>query len=218
MVMKKGYVYILINPSLDGLVKIGKTSRSSESRAAEISRGSGVPTAYNVVCEEFVSDCDTVERRLHQMFSACRINPNREFFRVPLKEAVRALHEVAAEFGESETLRGAEMLPQLQLKYAAYLKPDIKSVKMLQRDGLCFLEITSWVYSPNHNDEKVERVDLSFISEGMKGEMFNSSRSESENAKKFIDQLDPYSIIMCTPLFTEEAAQKIADEYENHGA
>jgi hypothetical protein len=216
--MKKGYVYILVNPSVEGLVKIGKTSRSSESKAAEISRGTGVPTAYNVVCEEFVSDCDTVERRLHQTFDAYRVNPKKEFFKVPLKEAVRALHQVAAEFKGSEIPRGAEMLPQLQLKYAAYLKPEIKSVRMLQKEGLCFLEITSWVYSPNHNDEKVERVDLSFISEGMEREMFNPSRAESENAGKFINELDPYSIIMCTSLFTEEASQRIADEYENRGA
>ncbi len=177
-----------------------------------------MPIAYYVVCEEFVSDCEIVERRLHQMFSACRVNPKREFFRVPVKEAVRALHQVAAEFKESENLRGAEMLPQLQLKYAAYLKPEIKSIRMLQKDGLCFLEITSWVYSPNHNDEKVERVDLSFISEDMEREMFNPSRSESENAENFIKKLDPYSSIMCKPIVTEESHQQIADEYENRGA
>jgi hypothetical protein len=213
--MKRGYVYILINPSLEGLVKIGKTTRSSESRAKEISRGSGVPTAYNVVCEEFVSDCETVEKRLHQMFSPYRVNPNREFFRVVLKDAVRALHQVAAEFKVDENPRGAEMLPQLRLRYASYLKPEIKSIKMLQKDGLCFLEITSWVYSPNHKDEKVERIDLGFIGDGKEGDMFSTSRPESENAERFINELDPYSIIMCTPIFTEEACKMIAGEYES---
>ncbi|MBD2436455.1 GIY-YIG nuclease family protein [Nostoc sp. FACHB-110] len=218
---KEGYVYIFINPLIDGVVKIGKTTRSSESRAAEISKSTGVPVAYKVVHEEFVSDCVAVEKRLHKMFSDYRINPNREFFRIPLKEAVRALQQVANVYRvannqpiEYNSVQAVEILPRLQHLYPKYLKPEIKSVQMIQRDDICFLEITSQAH-PNIRDEKVERIDLEFIAEE-DGTMFPINRSVQENANKFVNKLDPYSIIMCTPLFTEAACRKIADEYENN--
>ena len=39
-----GYIYVLINNSMENLVKVGKTSRDAESRAKELSSVTGVPT------------------------------------------------------------------------------------------------------------------------------------------------------------------------------
>jgi hypothetical protein len=47
----KGYIYILINPYFKGLVKIGKTTRSSEERALELSKHSGIPAEFVVAYE-----------------------------------------------------------------------------------------------------------------------------------------------------------------------
>lgn len=218
--MPYGYVYILFNPLMDGIVKIGSTTQSSEKRAIQISKGTGVPVAYQVVYEEHVSDCRAVEQRLHQIFVAYRINPNREFFRIPLKEAIRALQQVASEFKVSGTQRASyqsaqavEIFPRLYTKYSNYLRPEIKSVMMVQRDGVCFLEITSHVH-PNSRDERIECIDLEFISEGGRhNPMFSLQRPVQENAEKFVNELDPYSIIMCTPLFTELACKEIAEQY-----
>ena len=41
-----GYVYILENASMPGLIKIGKTSRDSVERARELSSATGVPTGF----------------------------------------------------------------------------------------------------------------------------------------------------------------------------
>jgi hypothetical protein len=49
---KQGYVYILINPSLKGLLKVGQTKKDPEERAKEISQGTGVPTHYFVEFKE----------------------------------------------------------------------------------------------------------------------------------------------------------------------
>jgi hypothetical protein len=43
-----GFIYILINPSMAGLVKIGKTTRDPEARAKELSQATGVPTPFYV--------------------------------------------------------------------------------------------------------------------------------------------------------------------------
>lgn len=218
--MSLGYVYVLYNPSMEGVVKIGRTQASSEERAAEISRATGVPMSFIVVHDELVCDCVAVEKRLHDRFAYARLNPRREFFRIPLKDAVKALQEIAVEFRDPAQGviysggQSAEMFAELQARYHSYIKPDIKSIKMVQRNGLCFLEVTSTVHA-NLNDERVERVDLGFIAgDSPDGSMFSPIRDAGENAYRFINELDPYSIVMCTPLFTEEACREVARKYE----
>jgi hypothetical protein len=219
--MSWGYVYVLYNPTMEGIVKIGRTRKSSEERAADISRATGVAMSFLVVYDERVCDCAAVEKRLHERFSHTRVNPKREFFRVPLKEAVKALQEVAAEFREVTPeadympSQAVEMLPDLKRLYPAYLKPEIKSVRLVQRSGICFLEVVS-IVAEHLNDERIERVDLGFIVEGDPDTpMFSPIRNANENATKFLAELDPYSIVMCTPLFTEEACLEVARRFES---
>jgi len=95
-----GYVYILINPSLKGLLKIGRTKRYSEERAKEISTATGVPTEFVVAYEQRFADCDIAEARVHQRLHAYRVSGNREFFRLPLKDAIQVILEVAEELGD----------------------------------------------------------------------------------------------------------------------
>ena len=81
----KGYVYILINPSFAGFVKIGKTTKNPEVRAREVSSGTGVPAPYAVAWDILVDDCDQVERVIHQQLAPARARKDREFFALPLK-------------------------------------------------------------------------------------------------------------------------------------
>ena len=46
-----GYVYILVNDSMPGLIKIGKTARNSLARAKDLSSSTGVPTPFKVAFE-----------------------------------------------------------------------------------------------------------------------------------------------------------------------
>ncbi len=96
--MTAGYVYILINPSIPDSIKIGYTTRSSEDRASELSRPSSVPTPFEVAYDILVSDCETVEDRLHNKFADYRVSRGREFFRISLKDAIKALEEIANKF------------------------------------------------------------------------------------------------------------------------
>jgi len=88
---KPGYVYVLFNPAFPDLVKIGRTSDATERRAGKISKHTGVPLAFVVAHEEWVPDAAAVERTLHRKFAKRRVSRKREFFRVALKVAVRAL-------------------------------------------------------------------------------------------------------------------------------
>lgn len=89
-----GKIYILRNSShKNTLVKIGRTSRVSEARAKEISVGTGVPLEFEVLYEEDVFDCIQAEKIIHKILRTERINAKREFFRLPLKKAVKTVFE-----------------------------------------------------------------------------------------------------------------------------
>jgi hypothetical protein len=77
--MKSHGVYVLSNPSYkDGLIEIGMTTRSLQSRLDELNRETGVPSPF--LCEMFIA-CDSplvLESKLHTAFVAQK--HGKEFF------------------------------------------------------------------------------------------------------------------------------------------
>lgn len=81
-----GFVYILSNPSMTGLLKIGFTTGSPEGRAAELSAVTGVPKPFRVEWAHPVTgNPRAVEQRTHAQLSHLR--EGKEFFRVTVNEA-----------------------------------------------------------------------------------------------------------------------------------
>lgn len=87
--MEYGIVYLLTNPVMPGLVKIGMTTREDmDSRMKELySTGVPVPFECQFACRVKKSDCAKIEKALHTAFSPQRINANREFFRIQVEQA-----------------------------------------------------------------------------------------------------------------------------------
>lgn len=85
-----GFLYILANPSMPGLVKVGRTNRKPSERAQELSGSTGVPTPFLVVYEVLVSDCNEAEKYIHTVLSnrGYRLSENREFFKAPIPEII----------------------------------------------------------------------------------------------------------------------------------
>lgn len=90
-----GYIYILINPSMEGLIKVGKTNRDPQTRADELSKATGVPTNFVVGYQLEVKNCTRAEEFVHAWLEkkGYRINQNREFFNAPMTEAINAILE-----------------------------------------------------------------------------------------------------------------------------
>lgn len=88
-----GYVYVLTNPSMPGLVKIGKTTNSPEHRAKELSRTTGVPTPFSVVFSVYTDECSILERNAHSHLSEYRLE-NREFFKISVDDAIKGVIEM----------------------------------------------------------------------------------------------------------------------------
>ena len=100
---KEGYVYILTNRAMPGLVKIGRTKKPPKDRAAQLYT-SGVPLPFEVYAYLRVKNPRLVEKRLHKRFERQRINPKREFFKVKPRKAHAALYEVAGRRSQSKRL------------------------------------------------------------------------------------------------------------------
>ena len=86
-----GYVYILVNESMPGLIKIGKTACDSRDRARKLSNSTGVPTPFEVTFELFSEGYEELEREMHSRFTKYRVAQNREFFKCPVDDAKRLL-------------------------------------------------------------------------------------------------------------------------------
>jgi hypothetical protein len=88
-----GYVYVLVSSEKPGIVKIGMTNRTAEERANELTASTGVSMPYIVAYSVETSNPLQLERKIHAHFSEKRINPNREFFRVSVQEAIQAIEK-----------------------------------------------------------------------------------------------------------------------------
>lgn len=86
----EGYVYVMTNASIEGQVKIGKTTRDPYERAKELSSATGVPTPFVVVFYKPFKDCHFAEKTIHQYLEkrGYRVNNNREFFNISTTEAI----------------------------------------------------------------------------------------------------------------------------------
>lgn len=84
-------VYVLTNEAMPGIVKIGLTDGSVETRIAGLSSTTAIPLPFECYYAAEVDDMARVERLLHQLFAEHRINPKREFFRIDPEKVVLAL-------------------------------------------------------------------------------------------------------------------------------
>ena len=81
----EGYVYIIKNETMPGLIKIGR-SNSPPRRIAELYHTGMIPFPFTCVLALSVKNMVRIERDLHDSFSSHRVNPNREFFASAITE------------------------------------------------------------------------------------------------------------------------------------
>ncbi len=84
----EGIIYILTNPIMPGIIKIGKTNQEDvKLRMAQL-YSTGVPLPFECEYAARVKNIDDVERALHTAFSPDRVNPKREFFEIEANQAI----------------------------------------------------------------------------------------------------------------------------------
>ena len=122
----------------------------------------------------------------------------------------KALEKVTEFVGKYAT--SVDILPELKERYPNWIREDLSAVRIVQKSGRAFLETTVCIGATR--DEKIERTDLGFIIDGPDNEdMFSIDRTAAENARKFVEEMDPYSLGMVTNLFRDEAFKHIQAEF-----
>jgi hypothetical protein len=86
----RGYLYVLTNPNMRGLVKIGYTERSPQERAAELSRATGVPGRFKVEKSWLIDQAQAHEREVHAALAAHRASG--EHYRLTVSAAVEPIN------------------------------------------------------------------------------------------------------------------------------
>ena len=83
----EGAVYVLTNPAMPNMIKIGKRTRNLELRLADL-YSTGVPLPFECEYAAKVKDVDKTEKAFHTAFSPNRVNPKREFFNIDPEQAI----------------------------------------------------------------------------------------------------------------------------------
>lgn len=97
MEIENNIVYVLSNPAMPGLVKIGKTnSQDIKTRMSQLYT-TGVPLPFDCEYACKVKDCTQVEKAFHNAFGNIRINDKREFFEIEPERVIAVLELLALE-------------------------------------------------------------------------------------------------------------------------
>lgn len=88
--MAKGFVYILRNAAMPGLLKIGYSVKVPTERMEELFT-TGVPEPFEVAYYCLVDNADKLEIQVHRDLETKRHKSNREFFRIELDEAIQSI-------------------------------------------------------------------------------------------------------------------------------
>jgi hypothetical protein len=92
------WVYILSNPSLPNIFKIGYTTNSPEERAKQISSSTGVVLPYKV---EYAFRCwsgEKLEHEIHKYLDSYRVNNQREFFQIEFDQAKTIIERIGQRY------------------------------------------------------------------------------------------------------------------------
>lgn len=91
-----GFVYVMSNQAMPGVVKVGQTSQLAEDRAKKL-HTTGVPVSFDVNFRALTSRSVEVERRAHELLAPYRVASNREFFRTTPEIAIRDIRRAKME-------------------------------------------------------------------------------------------------------------------------
>ena len=138
---EQGIVYVLTNPCMPGIVKIGMTERSEmDARLRELyTTGVPLPFECKFACKVKKSECGRIERALHTAFAPQRVNANREFFRIIPDQAIAILelfqHEDVTEEVSQEIENDLTPEDKAAQEKSKTKRPPINFFDMGMREG-----------------------------------------------------------------------------------
>lgn len=98
----------------------------------------------------------------------------------------------------------ADLLEDLRAIYPGQLRPEIKSVRLVQSRDACVLEITTQDSPEPYSNEHIAKQILGISNS--ESAFLSPSSDLAQNVRTFLSEFDAISIAMCTDLFTVAAA------------
>ncbi len=178
--MEYGIVYLLTNPVMPGLVKIGMTTQKEIDKRMKELYTTGVPLPFECqfACKVKKTDCAKIEKALHTAFEPQRINANREFFRINVGQAKAILelfhHEDVTSDVSTEIENDLTPADKAATDKAKVKRPPLNYHEMGMSDGDVLVwkdnpEITVTIISDRKVSYNGEEVSLSTLSAQLKG-------------------------------------------------
>ena len=124
----RGWVYIITNKSMPGLVKVGYSTKDPHLRAEELNH-TGSPHPYETVYDVLVMSPHQIEQQVHKLLG--EKNEGKEWFKCSISEAVKAIKEISGT---------SIILENVSPKYSNSLqteKPDTDHLYSYQRSVYC---------------------------------------------------------------------------------
>lgn len=154
--MGKGYIYVLSNPSMTGLLKIGLTLRTVEERVIELSNNTGVPTQFQIEAyfESEIPEND--EGKIHEALKDFRVS-YKEFFKIKTETAIGIIGNILSkqpiyikeQNSEIKQIEGNRKYHNIVTQYKRQIKTGYSTEKMV-REKLETLGFT--VRKPKYDD------------------------------------------------------------------
>ena len=94
--MGKGIVYVLVNESMPGIVKIGKTEAEDVGkRIKQLSNQTCIPTPFQLFLSMRSNCCEDTEAAIHEMYERSGRKIGKEFYKLDMLEAVDHFYSIS---------------------------------------------------------------------------------------------------------------------------
>jgi hypothetical protein len=100
-IRKPEWVYVLVNQSMPGMVKIGMTTSTVEERAKQINAATGVPTPWIPVYKFRCYGSRYLEQEVHKYLNQNRINDHREMFDIDAITAQKVIERIGVPYANA---------------------------------------------------------------------------------------------------------------------
>ena len=90
----EGFIYILNNPSLEGMVKIGATTKDPNDKCRELSSNPSIPTPFNIVYYLSSMNPFKVVGIVHTILDEYRVIKYSDFFNVDVVPTINLIEEI----------------------------------------------------------------------------------------------------------------------------
>jgi hypothetical protein len=94
------YIYILTNPSVPGIIKIGHTTRNVYERLKEINSAPGVIIPWDIRWSYKCPNGRMLEEEIHSYLQELGLRPNkrREGFTIDVNEAIKIIEDLGSKY------------------------------------------------------------------------------------------------------------------------